>query len=207
MSLQRCLPGVVASALALMLPAHADATTNDGAGASVGVATWYGSRHEGRRTSNGSVFHQEEMTAASSRLPLGSKVRVTLHETGNSVVVVVNDRMGGRALIDLSSGAAKRIGLYARGRGTVTVEDAGDEPVEVAEATALEPGQPRAGEPMEVAEASEDETADIVSSAPRGQLHRHHATRSGGVARQYYRAPSVVLARHSVQPRAARRKL
>jgi rare lipoprotein A len=181
MPIQRCLPGLIASAMALCLPAAVEA-------AETGVATWYGTHHEGRRTSSGSIFHQDGMTAASNRLPLGTRVRVTMQETGSSVVVTVNDHMGGRALIDLSRGAAKQIGLYARGRGVVSVEATDEAPIEVAEAT-------------------EEETADIVSSEPRGPRHMRRGGRSAAAHRAYYRGPSVILARHSVQPRATRRRL
>ena len=187
MSLQRCIPGMIASAFVLVVPAAIDAAASEAKAGNMGMATWYGARHEGHRTSSGAVFHQDGLTAASKTLPLGSKVRVTLHETGSSVVVLVNDRMGGRALIDLSRGAAQQIGLYARGRGAVTVEPA--------------------DEPVEVAEASEDEAADIVSSAPRGRRHTPHGAQSGAAAPPCYPAPSVVLARHSAQPRAARHTL
>lgn len=181
MTIQRYLPGIVASAFAILLPATIKATET-------GVATWYGAQHEGRRTSSGAIFHQNGMTAASSRLPLGARVRVIM-PTGHSVVVTVNDRMGtGRALIDLSSGAAKQIGLYARGRSMVIVE-------------------PTTDEPLEVAEATEDEAAGGVSSAPRDRQHTRRAGRSALAHRPYYHAPSVILARHSVQPRAARRRL
>ena len=144
MAIHRCLPRIAASALVILLPGAV-------AAGEIGVATWYGAHHDGHRTSTGAIFHQEGMTAASSHLPLGSKVRVTMRETGDSVVVLINDRMGGRALIDLSRGAAKQIGLYARGRGLVSVA-ATDE------------------EPIEVAEASEDESFDSAGPAPR---HRH----------------------------------
>jgi rare lipoprotein A len=170
------------SAIALLLPMAADAGSRD-----VGVATWYGAGHNGKRTSSGAIFDQNSMTAASSRLPLGSKVRVTMQDSGNSVVVLVNDRMGGRAMIDLSRAAAKQIGLYARGRAVVAVEPT--------------------DEPIEVAEASEDETADIVSSEPRGRRHMRHGGRSVVADHRCCHAPSVVLARHSVQPRAIRRRL
>ena len=182
MTTQRYWPGIMAAAFAAVLPVAAVA-------GETGVATWYGSHHEGRRTSSGAVFHQDGMTAASSRLPLGSRVRVTMPDTGHSVVVTVNDRMGNsRALIDLSSGAAKQIGLYQRGRSVVVVEPARDEP-------------------LEVAEASEDEASDIVSSGPHDPRHTHHAGRWASAHRPYYHGPSVILARHSIQPRAARRRL
>ncbi len=181
MPIQRCLPGIIASAFAFMLPAAVDA-------GETGVATWYGTHHDGRRTSSGEIFHQDGMTAASNHLPLGSRVRVTMQATGASVVVTVNDHMGGRALIDLSRGAAKQIGLYGRGRGVVSVEATDDEPVEVAEAT-------------------EDETADIVSSEPRDRPHTRRAARSASAHRPYYHAQSVVLVRRSARPRAAQHRL
>ncbi len=102
---------------------------------STGVASWYGAAHQGLSTSSGEAFDQEAMTAASRNLPLGARVRVTLHATGRSVVVRVNDRMGAHsAVIDLSRGAAREIGLLGRGRGTVSIESASSDPVEVAEA-------------------------------------------------------------------------
>ena len=127
MSFKRLL--LPALALAVMAPAAVGAQ-------SVGIASWYGARHDGLRTSSGATFDQEGMTAASRSLPLGSRVRVTMHETGRSVVVLVNDRMGGRsAIIDLAKGAAREIGLLGRGRGMVSIAAADDEPVEIAEAS------------------------------------------------------------------------
>ncbi len=88
-----------------------------------GQASWYGGRHHGRRTSSGEIFDQNALTAAHPRLPLGSRVRVTMMETGSSVVVTITDRQPdhGRRIIDLSRGAAARIGLLARGTGNVTL--------------------------------------------------------------------------------------
>ena len=170
-------------ALSALLPVSAMAQTT-------GIASWYGGQHDGRRTSSGEIFDQEGLTAASRSLPLGSRVRVTLHETGQSVVVTVNDRMGGHsAMIDLSKGAAREIGLLGRGRGIVSIASASDEP-------------------LEVAEASEDEAADVpVSGARRGRRHTRHGGRSVAAAHRCCHAPSVVRARHSVQHRATRRKL
>ena len=173
------LPAV---AIAALLPCAAFAQT-------VGVASWYGNRHDGLRTSSGEVFDQEGMTAASRSIPLGSRVRVTMSETGQSVVVTVNDRMGGRsAIIDLSKGAAREIGLLGRGRGMVSIASAEDEPLEVAEAT-------------------EDETADVPTDAPRGRRHRRRGSRSVVAAHPCCRGPSVILARHSVQHRVVQRRL
>ena len=170
-------------ALSALLPAASIAETT-------GIASWYGARHDGRQTSSGEVFDQEGMTAASRNLPLGSRIRVTLQETGQSVIVTVNDRMGGRhAMIDLSKGAAREIGLLGRGRGTVSIASANDEPLEVAEAT-------------------EEEVADMQpTGAPRGRRHTRRGGRSVVAGRPCCHAPSVILARHSIQHRAARHTL
>lgn len=95
--------------------------------AQVVTASWYGSEFRGRRTSSGETFNPEEMTAASRSLPMGSRVRVTNVANGRTVVVRINDRgpfVKGRSL-DLSHGAAQRIGLTRKGVGRVQVERAG----------------------------------------------------------------------------------
>jgi len=90
------------------------------------VASWYGPGFAGRRTSSGESYNPEALTAASKTLPLGSHVRVTNPDTGRSVVVRINDRgpyVRGRSL-DLSHGAAQRIGLTGKGVGRVQVASA-----------------------------------------------------------------------------------
>ncbi len=87
------------------------------------VASWYGPGFAGRPTSTGESYNPEGLTAASKTLPLGSHVRVTNPDTGRSVVVRINDRgpfVRGRSL-DLSHGAAARIGLTGKGVGRVQV--------------------------------------------------------------------------------------
>ena len=89
-----------------------------------GVASWYGPQHDGRRTSSGEVFDQDALTAAHPRFVFGTRVRVTLLSTGRSVVVRINDRFPsykGR-IIDVSRGAARRIGLIGPGTGRVRLE-------------------------------------------------------------------------------------
>lgn len=88
----------------------------------VGTASWYGPGFHGRRTSSGERFDQQELTAAHRTLPFGSTIRVTNIDNGKSVVVRINDRgpfIRGR-IIDLSRGAAQRIGMM--GAGTARVE-------------------------------------------------------------------------------------
>jgi hypothetical protein len=89
----------------------------------VAVASWYGPGFEGRKTASGERFNSQEMTAAHRTLPLGSHVTVTNLDNGKSVRVRINDRgpyIRGRS-IDLSRGAARRIGLEKRGVGRVRI--------------------------------------------------------------------------------------
>ena len=86
-------------------------------------ASYYGPGFSGRRTANGERFDPNRMTAASKTLPMGSIVHVTDLETGRSVIVRINDRgpyARGRSL-DLSRGAARRIGLTHKGVARVRV--------------------------------------------------------------------------------------
>ena len=96
-----------------------------------GIASWYGTKFHGRRTSSGEPYDMYAMTAAHKTLPLPTWVRVTNLENGRSVVVKINDRgpfHKGR-IIDLSYVAAAKLGML--GKGTA--------PVEI---VALTPGKP-----------------------------------------------------------------
>jgi rare lipoprotein A len=86
-----------------------------------GMASFYGNE-SGSKTASGQRFNQNAMTCAHRSLPFGTKLRVT--HGGQSVVVTVNDRgpfVHGRVL-DLSTGAARAIGLTSAGVGRVTAE-------------------------------------------------------------------------------------
>ena len=90
----------------------------------VGTASWYGPGFHGRKTASGERFDQDGMTAAHRNLPLGSLVRVTNLENGRKVTVEINDRgpyIRGR-VIDLSRGAARRLGMVQDGLAEVRVE-------------------------------------------------------------------------------------
>jgi rare lipoprotein A len=89
-----------------------------------GVASWYGRKFHGEKTSIGDIYDMYAMTAAHPTLPLPSYAKVTNVATGKSVLVRVNDRgpfLHGR-VIDLSYAAAYRIGIAQRGSGEVEVE-------------------------------------------------------------------------------------
>ena len=86
-----------------------------------GMASYYGNE-SGSRTASGARFNQNAMTCAHRSLPFGTKLRVT--HRGQGVVVTVNDRgpfIKGRVL-DLSTGAARAVGLTGAGVGRVTAE-------------------------------------------------------------------------------------
>lgn len=87
-----------------------------------GIASWYGKKFHGHKTSNGEVYDMYEMSAAHKSLPLPSYARVTNLDNGRSVIVRVNDRgpFHGDRLIDLSWAAAKKLDFL--GNGTARVE-------------------------------------------------------------------------------------
>ena len=102
--------------------ANASIAPSSGSGRSFsGMASFYGNE-SGSKTASGQRFNQNAMTCAHRSLPFGTKLRVT--HGGRSVVVTVNDRgpfVRGRVL-DLSTGAARAIGLTSAGVGRVTAE-------------------------------------------------------------------------------------
>jgi rare lipoprotein A len=94
----------------------------------VGVASFYGPGFHGEETASGETFDQWEMVAAHRSLPLGSVVRVTNLENNRRVVVRIIDRGPyGRnfregTIIDVSKGAARRLGFVKDGLVRVRVE-------------------------------------------------------------------------------------
>lgn len=82
-----------------------------------GKASYYGGKFHGRTTASGEQFNQNAMTAAHRTLPFGTKVTVTNLNNGKKVVVKINDRgpSSKSRTIDLSKGAAKKIGMIQAG--------------------------------------------------------------------------------------------
>jgi rare lipoprotein A len=114
-----------------------------------GVASWYGKRYHGQKTSSGELYDMYAMTAAHTILPLPSYARVTNVANGKSVIVRVNDRgpFHEDRLIDLSYVAAQRLGLLGHGSGIVEVEaiiPGNDAPPPPPAAPALEAAAPSA---------------------------------------------------------------
>ena len=93
-----------------------------------GIASWYGyetlRQKGGHMTANGEAFDPKGLNAAHKYLPLPTYVRVTNLENNRMIIVRVNDRgpfVRGR-IIDLSAGAAKKLGFYKKGTTKVLVE-------------------------------------------------------------------------------------
>ncbi|MBI1942254.1 MAG: septal ring lytic transglycosylase RlpA family protein [Betaproteobacteria bacterium] len=89
-----------------------------------GVATWYGRRYHGQKTSSGEPYDMYAMTAAHPVLPIPSYARVTNPANGASVVVRINDRgpFHAERVIDVSYVAAWKLGFVQAGSALVEVE-------------------------------------------------------------------------------------
>lgn len=93
-----------------------------------GTASFYGSRHHGKRTASGEPFNQHGLTAAHRTLPFGTRVKVTNLKNERSVVVLINDRgphTRGR-LIDISKAAAQQLDMIRSGTARVRVQSLSD---------------------------------------------------------------------------------
>jgi rare lipoprotein A len=88
-----------------------------------GFASYYARRFEGRKTTSGHRYHPEKLTGAHHSLPLGTVVRVINPVTSQEVHVTINDRCARKPFpfIDLSRAAAKKIGLWGKGRIKVVI--------------------------------------------------------------------------------------
>ena len=88
-----------------------------------GIASWYGNKFHGRRTSSGEPYNMYAMTAAHKSLPLPTYVEVTNLENSRKIVVKVNDRgpFHQNRIIDLSYVAAAKLGISQKGTGLVEV--------------------------------------------------------------------------------------
>ena len=111
--------------LLLAMPAGAAETSGDDNAKQIGngMASYYGNELAGKRTASGEKFDPHGLTAAHRTLAFGSKVRVTNLANGKDVVVRINDRgpWGGGRVIDISLGAAKKIGLHKSGTAKVSM--------------------------------------------------------------------------------------
>lgn len=123
-----------------------------------GIASWYGNKFHGRKTSNGEIYNMYAMTAAHKTLPIPSYLQVTNLKNGKQVIVRVNDRgpFHENRIIDLSYAAASKLGIVATGTGMV-------------ELRALEPGE-SATPVTRVAQSNEaDDSLPVPAPAEAGK--------------------------------------
>ena len=95
-----------------------------------GMASWYGEKFHGRKTSSGEVYDMEKFTAAHRTLPLGTYVKVKrTDDRGESVVVRINDRgpFVDNRVIDLSRAAARQMDMMEEGVAEVVITALGEE--------------------------------------------------------------------------------
>lgn len=121
-----------------------------------GVASWYGEKFHGHKTSNGEVFDMFLASAAHKSLPIPSFLKVTNLDNNRSIVVRVNDRgpFHGDRVIDLSYAAAVKLGYADRGTARVQLESI------VATAASRENG-------VSTASSSENETLRVSSASSK----------------------------------------
>jgi rare lipoprotein A len=88
-----------------------------------GIASWYGREFHGRVTASGEKFNMKGLTAAHKKLPFGTLLEVTNFDNGRKVRVRVNDRgpYRGKRIMDLSYGAAKKLGMVSPGKAMVGI--------------------------------------------------------------------------------------
>ena len=123
-----------------------------------GIASWYGRSFQGQRSASGEIFDQEKLTAAHRTLPFGTRVRVRRLDTGESVVVMINDRgpFVQSRIIDLSRAAADRLGMTRGGVVRISME------VMKASETLVYPKSPPLGRKSEAQAAEINPSANLA---------------------------------------------
>jgi rare lipoprotein A len=118
-----------------------------------GIASWYGRRYHGQKTSSGETYDMYSMTAAHPTLPIPSYARVTNVANGRTVVVRINDRgpFHSDRLIDLSYVAAYKLGYVQAGSALVEVDSVTAESAPIVAAVAPQPAPVVAREPAQAA--------------------------------------------------------
>jgi rare lipoprotein A len=124
-------PKPAAAASMPAAPAQAPAAaTAPAAGAETGLAAVYSDKLNGRKTASGERYDRNALTAAHKTLPFGTRVKVTHTKNQKTVTVRINDRgpfQAGR-ILDLSTAAAKVLGIGAKGMADVSADVVGEAP-------------------------------------------------------------------------------
>jgi rare lipoprotein A len=129
-----------------------------------GIASWYGTKFHGRRTSSGETYDMYAMTAAHKTLPLPTYARVTNKKNGRSIIVRINDRgpFHENRIIDLSYAAATKLRIVTTGTGLVEVLA-----IDPRAKPAVARVKPKAALPNDVVDVATPATdAEIVDALP-----------------------------------------
>ena len=143
-----------------------------------GVASWYGVKFHGQKTSSGELYDMYKMTAAHPTLPIPSYARITSVESGKSVVVRINDRGPFHAsrIVDVSYTAALKLGLLGKGSHEVEVERLfPDDPIQMASERRVATSEAQSAPPEIAALMLEDrvrtDSAAVAQVAPRAGFY------------------------------------
>lgn len=149
-----------------------------------GVASWYGDKFHGRKTSNGEIYNMYDMTAAHKTLPMNTWVSVHNLENDRKIVVRINDRgpfVAGR-IIDLSYTGAKEIGIAELGTAKVRVTALGE-----ATAYSAETKKPEAFKPVDY--SSGNFTVQVGAFQVKSNAEQYRET----LSKKYQNAHIVVF--------------
>lgn len=136
-----------------------------------GIASWYGTKFQNKRTSSGAPYDMFAMTAAHKTLPLPTYVKVKNLQNGREIIVKVNDRgpFHENRIIDLSYVAAKKLGMLHN--GTAMVEVTSLTPKAPATQTQLTETSPRPLLYMQIGSFSQADNAKRLSAKIKTALH------------------------------------
>lgn len=155
-----------------------------------GIASWYGRKFHGRKTSNGETYDMYGMSAAHKTLPMGVYVKVTHLGSGRTITVRINDRgpfVAGR-IIDLSYGAARELGIVEAGTAEVYLQALGFQQLDQGQVTYRDPVNYDAGSfAVQVGAFSASANAYELASLLRQRYGKAVVTTAMVNGRQLYR--------------------
>ncbi|EAR23308.1 septal ring lytic transglycosylase RlpA family protein [Nitrococcus mobilis] len=140
-----------------------------------GIASWYGRKFHGRRTSSGELYNMYAMTAAHKRLPIPSRVEVTNLTNGRHAVVRINDRgpFVRNRIIDLSYAAAKQLDMLNEGIATVEIRALSARPTQASERHPSAAPQAPAAVPVSAIDAQRDAVFYVQAGAFTDQANAY----------------------------------
>lgn len=152
----------------------------------VGYASWYGTERAGQPTANGETFNPAAITAAHRTLPIPSYVEVTRLDTGQTILVRVNDRgpFASDRVIDLSEGAARQLGISDQGMVGVRVRRVSPSESERAALREGRSAQPRMPTPADLLDMLNTQLAKLPRPAISPRQVAHRPASNGGAPAQ-----------------------